>query len=309
MNILFDPEDLDGYRSQIQSISKASKEKMGLHIGYSFSIIPQQPPVPVQADQSGYRPLPHLPFGIETTFTLSKQLQNGENRFSEVWLAQVPTVSSAMTSVTVVLKFFIPSKLPLPTTESVDLKLYRTPQELVGCQYEAYMKLEEYQGKDIPYCFGKFRVNLPWDEESDVLVLEYIPRKFSDIILDDDCAAFKRLEDPEVYFALFMSTLKFIETAHRLVIYHLDIAERNALFDEINIRVVFIDWHNDVKVDFSGYAEERAPFTDLYTLTKLFYRCIIVEGSLEERLKRDGLLWRRLAECGGVYDPDINTFS
>ncbi|KAK7047754.1 hypothetical protein VNI00_006082 [Paramarasmius palmivorus] len=179
-----DDQSIEEYNEKMLDYRHDSMEDPLLP-GITFFLTLQ--PLSLPADPHQVRNIPAVPFGKESRFQLVKPLQSGEDFNSEVWLAKTPD-----SDVHVVFKFIIPSALPLPTPDSVRFLEWFYPDDIVDCQVRAYTELVELQG-----------VIMPWDEDVDLLILEYIPQSFKEwrwkVAFDEGECKFR---DPETFYQL-----------------------------------------------------------------------------------------------------------
>ena len=195
--VLGDRESIASYRRLMGfQLERASLHPFVAGLRYSLALNePALLPCPTVAARR--RPLPSLPFGTETQYTLSDPIQVGGRFRSQVWLATPPHDDGD--SEPVVLKFIIPSHLPLPAPNTKadgflpDVKEYYVyPHVVVDQGVNAYNSLVEFQGVTLPYFYGSFPVCLfaqldrgawnealgqittPWQERGWVLAFEYL---------------------------------------------------------------------------------------------------------------------------------------
>ena len=165
--VLGDRESIASYRRLMGShLKRAPLHPFAAGISYNLAL--NEPALHEAAllpcpSATARRPLPSLPFGTETQYTLSVPIQVGDQLRSQVWLATPSHDNGA--SGHVVLKFIIPSHLPPPPSNTQadgympDKEWYYVyPHVAVDQGVNAYNSLGEFQGVTLPYFYGSFPV-------------------------------------------------------------------------------------------------------------------------------------------------------
>lgn len=108
------------------------------------------------------RPLPSFvnsKAGTTTSFRLDRPLQSGDDKWSQVWLAQaLPVHSDSNASSFAIVKIIQPSLCRIPQPNENNTWTYREPEEVAMREVEFYEKARELQGSVIPYLYGHRKV-------------------------------------------------------------------------------------------------------------------------------------------------------
>ncbi|TRM63148.1 hypothetical protein BD626DRAFT_569195 [Schizophyllum amplum] len=282
------PSSIMEYWKRMAAFDKASNHSP-LREGSTFDLALVEPP---PLDRAGARDAPCFPFSTQATFVLCRPLQQGDNYYSQVWVARQISRGSDVEGAELVLKFIIPSQLDLPSEELTEEHImwasYFYPEDIVAYQAAAYNALAKQQGCTVPYFYGAHKVTAPWGELVSVLALEYISApclwEIRDALglnyPDDDAPhipAFMEYLNYEKYFALFQSAIETITNAHAVNIRHRDIRDAHILVDLAHNRVVLIDWTNDAPAHLAKTGLMNDPglarIHDVLGICRRFLRC------------------------------------
>ncbi|BGP38968.1 hypothetical protein JCM10449v2_002906 [Rhodotorula kratochvilovae] len=105
----------------------------------------------------------------DVAFRLARGLQLGHPHYVQVWSADVEIEGQGMG--TAVLKLFAEALWPLPHDY---INPWRSVEERIDSELQAYASLSPAQGRDVPHCYGAFPFEIPWGDVVTGVVLEDI---------------------------------------------------------------------------------------------------------------------------------------
>lgn len=133
----------------------------------------------------------------DTAWYFVRPLQHGQGVNSQVWVASTTATEVDEAGGSIVLKIMQESLTNYPTTdwwESVELWDHRFNEELVRSATAAYNRLEDLQGRTLPYFLGLHSVSVssPWRSSPLLIFLEAILPSGEQV----DILAFEHLSGP-----------------------------------------------------------------------------------------------------------------
>ncbi|KAK7038686.1 hypothetical protein VNI00_010570 [Paramarasmius palmivorus] len=181
----------------------------------------------------------------EVSYRITEGLPAGESFHSQVWLAK-PVGFESDSNPCLVFKFIVAS---LPK------EYYRTFQQAVDSQLEPFEQLWFLHGSFLPWIYGlhdvlcsmSYSCSFPIAPGNDALERTWQAIRHGSI-REPECLQVRKHK--------FKNAYRNLNIAHKAHITHGDTRLDNLLYDDTlhtpSLRLVFIDWRNDSKVDLRG---------------------------------------------------------
>ncbi|BGP38970.1 hypothetical protein JCM10449v2_002908 [Rhodotorula kratochvilovae] len=135
---------------------------------YRSEIVGETPPNPLRPPNFDLLEAVHSRRGWQNlAFRLKRGLQIGHPRYAQVWTVEVELEGRGCGSV--VVKLFAEALWPLPHDS---LLRWRSLEQRLAAEVQAYTSLHPAQGRDIPHCYGAFSFEMPWGDVVTGVVLE-----------------------------------------------------------------------------------------------------------------------------------------